>query len=401
MLKIAICDLLFNWPPDGGARVDVKEIAQRLLKYHDVRLFVPDYPSCSFPRGVTETSFNIPVTRISFNHLSFSAPVLGKRFAQALDDFNPDKVWITDGWFLKPYLVMGLKKFSPTLRFYAYETLCLRSHGHCFCYGKFCERNYLADKTYLFCMKCSVYWLRRVRPFEFIQEFVGAGAFLPCYKNLVKKSIKTASSIIVYNEFIKKKLLPFNKNIKIIPSGINCKSFFPKKRGVSDVVNILMVGRTEDYLKGYSVLLDACRLLKKKRVNLKLLVTGSNVVVEEFVHTLGWVRPEKLVSIYHSADICVVPSVWPEPFGIVALEAMASGLPLIATKIGGLGEILDHGVEGFLVPPGDSESLADRLYQLISSPKLREKMGEAGRYKSQFYDWDLIFSKYYSDILAL
>jgi len=401
MAKIAICDLLFTWPPDGGARVDVKEIAQRLARHHEVRLFVPDYPACPFPRGIASGSFGFSITRIPFNHLTFSAPFLGKRFAEAVEEFQPDRVWVTDGWFLKPYLILGLKKFSPIVRFYAYESLCIRSHGHCFSCGKLCMRDYLAGDSYLFCLKCAFNWLRRVRPPEFIQEFIGAGSMLPRYRNTVRQSIKASSSLVVYNDFIKDKLLRWNQNIHIVPSGVDCRRFFPKKRPLNGQVTILMAGRVDDYLKGYQVLLDACRILKNNNVNFNLLVTGSNTFGEGFVRTLGWVNTDELPSLYHSADICVVPSIWPEPFGISALEAMASGVPLVATNVGGLGEIFDDGVEGFIVPPNDSVKLAEKLMLLISSARIRRNMGEAGRCRAEFYDWDLIFSQYCISIFRL
>lgn len=76
--------------------------------------------------------------------------------------------------------------------------------------------------------------------------------------------------------------------------------------------------------------------------------------------------------------LALVPSVWPEPFGLVAIEAMASGRPVIGSDTGGLADIVVHGETGLLVPPGDAPALRAAIAQLLTNPALRERMGQAG-----------------------
>lgn len=83
--------------------------------------------------------------------------------------------------------------------------------------------------------------------------------------------------------------------------------------------------------------------------------------------------------IVAGADISVVPSVWEEAFGLAALEAMASARPVVASAVGGIREIVEHGVTGLLVPPGDQEALAFALGKLLRDPRMRKELGEAGR----------------------
>jgi glycosyltransferase involved in cell wall biosynthesis len=84
-------------------------------------------------------------------------------------------------------------------------------------------------------------------------------------------------------------------------------------------------------------------------------------------------------NVYHTADIVVVPSRWQEPLGLINLEAGACRKPVVATKVGGIPEVIEEGVNGYLVEPGDVDALATRVATLIGDPAMRIRMGEAGR----------------------
>ncbi len=92
-----------------------------------------------------------------------------------------------------------------------------------------------------------------------------------------------------------------------------------------------------------------------------------------------------VMEAWRRCTVAVVPSTWPEPFGLVALEAMISGRPVIASRIGGLSDMMVDGETGLLVPPGDSIALADALRRLLADRDLREQMGQAGRRRSENY----------------
>lgn len=84
-------------------------------------------------------------------------------------------------------------------------------------------------------------------------------------------------------------------------------------------------------------------------------------------------------NVYHTADIVVVPSRWQEPLGLINLEAGACHTPVVATRVGGIPEVIEDGVNGYLVEPGDVDALAKRVAALIADAPLRSRMGEAGR----------------------
>jgi glycosyltransferase involved in cell wall biosynthesis len=93
---------------------------------------------------------------------------------------------------------------------------------------------------------------------------------------------------------------------------------------------------------------------------------------------LGHVPWQQLADLYRRASVFVMPSFY-ETFGISVIEAMAFGLPVVATRTGGLPEVVDDGVTGILVPAGDAEALADALIRLLRDPDLRRRMGQAGQ----------------------
>ncbi len=99
---------------------------------------------------------------------------------------------------------------------------------------------------------------------------------------------------------------------------------------------------------------------------------------------LAGYRPDA-VDLVAGADICVVPSVWEEAFGLAALEPMARGIPVIATRVGGIPEVVEDGITGLLLPPANEEELSRALEELISNPDRRRMMGSRGRERAKRY----------------
>ncbi len=154
------------------------------------------------------------------------------------------------------------------------------------------------------------------------------------------------------------------------------------------------VGRIKFVRKGQEVLVQAAALLKQRGLTAKLLLVGAPAPgneehgerLRQLIHDLGLeadvVMPGELPDpkpAYAAMDIFVLPSAQAEPFGLVVLEAMAMGCPVVATAIGGPLSIVAEGETGFLVPPGDASALADRLEILLRDAALRERMAAAGR----------------------
>jgi spore coat protein SA len=102
-----------------------------------------------------------------------------------------------------------------------------------------------------------------------------------------------------------------------------------------------------------------------------------------------WLGRDELPDRYRRARVFVFPSVFDEPFGIPPVEAMASGVPVVATRVGGIPEVVEDGVTGILVPPEDPVALADAVRSLLDDPALARRMGEAGRRRAvELFDWD-------------
>jgi phosphatidylinositol alpha-mannosyltransferase len=191
----------------------------------------------------------------------------------------------------------------------------------------------------------------------------------------------------------------------LIPNGVDVERFGAAAKPLPEYrdgkPNILFLGRLEKR-KGVKYLLRAFALVKERMPETRLLIVGPETRlrrgyqrwVEE--HDLadvvfgGFVPFEDVLRYYATADLCCFPATGFESQGIVLLEAMAAGKPIVAGNIEGYASVLTHGVEGLLVLPEDSEGLADALLQLLRDPDLRQEMGERGRQRAQEYSWERV-----------
>ncbi len=188
-----------------------------------------------------------------------------------------------------------------------------------------------------------------------------------------------------------------------LPEPVAAEAFRASHGLAADDVVVTLVGRINRW-KGQDVLIRAAGLLKSRGVeNVRYLVVGD--VADGQVHfrerMLAQIRDAGLEGVvqwlpftaevdvvWAASDIGVVPSTEPEPFGRVAIEAMAHELPVVASAHGGLAEIVENGATGYLVPPGDVEMLANVIAQLVVDPTLRRTLGAAGRVRQR-----LLFSQ--------
>ncbi len=425
MKKIAFIDLLFHWPVSGGSWNDFYNVASMLHKRgYGVKLFVPDFPDY-FPRGRILEDFPLEIERIPFSKYSFNFFNMPREFLRRVEEYNPDYVFMGDGYFLKPYLIKALSKWPLFLRFYSYELICFNNKLF------FADREVCANTVFKDAGKCISCRFRNANMFKqlikiildykvdeypfsrvmfhFSQEYLSAMAFRDSYRKILAESISEASSVIVYNDYIRDILVKYNNDVKVIPSGVDTEKFSPpKKRKKGDKKKILMSGRVAEYAKGLTVLENAFKLLLSKRDDIILELTtddyfrsfenrfqGENFILKK------WVNQDNLPSLYKDADIVVVPSIWMEPFGIVALEAMASGVPVIASQIGGLQNIVIDGKTGFLFEPGNVKELMDKMENLLDNQSLRETMGDNGRKRAlALYSWDKIVDNYYVPLFS-
>jgi len=205
----------------------------------------------------------------------------------------------------------------------------------------------------------------------------------------------------------------------VIPNGVDTERFhpsvepFPEWRD-PDRVNVLFVGRL-DPRKGVQVLLDALpEVITRTHGRARLLVVGDSYLRGRFeasvtpaarahVHFLGHVPSHDLPRWYATGDIFVSPALGHESFGIVLVEAMASGRAVVASDIPGYRSVVQPGVNGVVSPPGDVPALARTIAALVEDPEWRAALAQRGRARALEFAWPHITDRIeavYRDVLA-
>jgi phosphatidylinositol alpha-mannosyltransferase len=198
----------------------------------------------------------------------------------------------------------------------------------------------------------------------------------------------------------------FPGDYKVIPNGVDVDRFaraVPVARWEDGTRNILFVGRLEPR-KGLLDLLKAYRILRSTGCSCRLLVIGTGPQEREArryvmtrklpsVEFLGRVGDDEKAALYRSADVFVSPATGRESFGIVLLEAMAAGTPVVCSDIHGYKGVVRRGREGLLVPPRNPKALAAAVLQLFADPAEAARMGIAGQQRAQTYSWEQVTLK--------
>lgn len=207
--------------------------------------------------------------------------------------------------------------------------------------------------------------------------------------------------------------------VTVIPPGVDLERFHPidKSEAKNRVgipcgdKNIMFAGRIEP-LKGIDTLIQAMALIKQRYPEVvdntcvaiiggdpwsdnpdaemaRLQAMRQNLDIHDIVLFLGAKDQDVLPNYYAAAEMVIMPSHY-ESFGMVALEAMAMGRPVIASEVGGLAYLIQDGINGYHVPTRDPEALAERIYELLSNPDCRKEMGHAARKFAERFDWPII-----------
>ncbi|MEZ4658390.1 MAG: glycosyltransferase [Caldilineaceae bacterium] len=207
--------------------------------------------------------------------------------------------------------------------------------------------------------------------------------------------------------------------IMVLPPGVDLARFRPMPKKLAqlqtglpqDRANILFAGRIEP-LKGIDTLLHAIAILKRQSPNImneaSVTIIGGDphadtldaemarlqemrcaLNLNDLVTFAGAKDQEVLPAYYAAADMVVMPSHY-ESFGMVALEAMAMGVPVIASEVGGLAHLVENGINGYHVPSRDPEALAARIRILLTDEATRQKMGQQARFGARKYAWENI-----------
>ena len=358
----------FTWP--GGVTAHVSQLARELGRSgHEVKVLAPHSPSREFQ----DADLLVPLGR------SVPLPSGGSIARVSLS------------WWLYPKVRALLKKeqfdiihlhepMAPIL------PLCVLEFSKSVNVGTF-HASYSRQHLYRFTSPIIKRWQKRLH---------GNIAVSPAARRYVNNT--------------------FPGDYEIIPNGIDFKHFSgnvsPLPQYQDGKLNILFVGRLEKR-KGLQYLLEAYSKLKWEIPNIRLVVVGpGNPDKESYrilsshnlqdVDFVGKVSYDDLPRYYASADIFCSPATGAESFGIVLLEAMAAGKPVVASDIEGFRGVMTDGEHGLLVPKKDSDALADALGKLARDPELRSKLGGQGNRTAEEYRWEVVagrVEKYYNTCL--
>ncbi|SYZ74197.1 putative Glycosyl transferase family 1 [Candidatus Zixiibacteriota bacterium] len=223
------------------------------------------------------------------------------------------------------------------------------------------------------------------------------------HKSYVQSIIRRYDRLTASSRYLKEQVESASakaiERVSVVPFGVEIPEEFKSYSNGTDAIRLVYM----KYLLpvyGPDILLKALAIVKKSglsvqldmygtgREEAKLKTMAADLNIAESVMFRGWLEPKMVAGAYRDYDIMVMPS-RSESFGVAAVEALASGLPVIGSRIGGIPEIIIDGQTGILVEPENSEALAEAIMTLARDSKLRYRMGQAGRkFVTEKFHWD-------------
>lgn len=219
--------------------------------------------------------------------------------------------------------------------------------------------------------------------------------------------------IVTCSEFMKDEVknifnVPEDK-FSVISNGVNLENFnidfdstdFRRKYALDEEKIVFYIGR-HVYEKGIQLLIEAAPDIISSNSNVKFIIAGRGPMTDELKERVkylgvenkviftGYMDEEQKIKMYKVSDLSVFPSIY-EPFGIVALEAMAAGCPIVVSDVGGFNEIVEHKVNGIKILNGSKDSLKENILELLKDESLRKTMAENGySLVTEKYTWNKI-----------
>jgi glycosyltransferase involved in cell wall biosynthesis len=236
-------------------------------------------------------------------------------------------------------------------------------------------------------------------------------AFLKLFSPLL---LKKASTIIALTEGMKTEInKKYKRDTVVIPNGIELDKFKTELTGLSKLQtgsyssdtdhNIIFVG-TLRQIKGVRYLIEAMSIIRLNNPHVKLMIVGdgeekeylqkltSDLNLNNCVSFVGKVPNDDIPKYMKEADLFVLPSL-SESFGIVNIEAMASGLPIVSTNVGGLPYLIKDGINGFLVNPRDPSAIAEKSLLILNDKNLKESISLNNLSEAKKYSWDYVIER--------
>ncbi len=352
-MRVALCTDYF-YPKIGGITTHVEGLAKELMKRgHEVAVFTKraQYNDENFPFRVYRVNSFFKTER------TLDIPVLDE-LKSALNSYSPD-------------VIHGHHAFSPM-------SLFSISIGR-----------RMGTRTVLTNHSISILY-------DFDKLWYPSSYILLPYRQLIGMADKIIAVSGAAATFISHFT---DKSIRVIPNGVNTSDFCHNGK-VYDGRSMLFVGRFS-YRKGIYILLEAMREVLDKRDNAMLTIAGAGTAaplqllakgmgIDERVRVIQNADRGDLLDLYKHSNVFVMPSVFGESFGIVLIEAMAAGTPIVATNQGGISEVVEDGKTGFLVEKYNSGKLAEAIIAILGDQKLFERMSNACTIAAKRYDWSRI-----------
>ena len=217
------------------------------------------------------------------------------------------------------------------------------------------------------------------------------------YRQLKKAVIANKPAVVVFpskstqSEYVKNNFFPLSRQ-EVLHYCIGSVTMNTRERKEEEPFNILYVGQLTEH-KGVQVLINAFKGLSYGNANLHIVGSGDYGLTlkrmagnDERIFFYGKVENADVTKFYAMADVTVVPSIWPEVFGIVILESFSHGVPVIGSNIGGIPEVIKEGYNGFMREPGDFQGLKDSLEKIIDNFFLLRSMRINALESSRLFD---------------
>lgn len=248
-------------------------------------------------------------------------------------------------------------------------------------------------------------------------DVLGAPDVSPAHRWITRHALARATAITATGIRLAEATLahtPRGKPVAVVPYGVDLDRFTPARRPARERVVVGAVARLSSE-KGLDDLLRAVALLRDRGVDVDVLLAGdgpsrpmlqrlaSELSLDERVRFAGDIAHEGVPAVLQEMDIFAMPSTW-EGFGVAGVEASAMELPIVASDIHGIPDVVAHGVTGELLPPSRPDLLADAIERLAANPDLRVSMGKAGRaFVERHYRWQdnaALMERLYGEVLA-
>jgi glycosyltransferase involved in cell wall biosynthesis len=346
------------------------------------RKHMPETVTCETYEGVTVVRVCFPIERLDQRGVCFFHPLVNGVFREMCEIVKPEVVHGHHITGMSLGIIDIAREYGAKVVFTLHDN-----------WG-FCYKNTTIDNDGRLCPN-AVDCENCREMFDLDEYSIPMGSRKSYYRRQMEKTDAYVSpSEYMARAYIRAGFDP--RKIHVIWNGIDAERYAAVKTEQEEKVRITFAGIFGPH-KGVEYLIRALGLLKDEPVVLKLAGKGEEepkyralaeeLGVAEKITFLGKVDNAQMIDIYRETDIFCLPAVSPENQPVTITEAMACGIPVIASRIGGVPELVEDGVTGYLAKPWDAEDLAEKIRMMVKDRKKMRQMGEAGRVRMRENDF--------------